>query len=78
MERSYFAELQWANHPIIGYVPLGEDGKSYQPTVGRSWHTRIKPVTVYKTMKKAVSYSPVGSASEVRMFQPHYVSSEVK
>jgi hypothetical protein len=75
-ERNHFAEDVWWNHTIIGYVPLGEDGKPYQPTVGRSYHSRKKPVTLYKTMDRAVSYSPVQSGAEVRMFQPLYARDE--
>lgn len=74
MDRSYFVEMQWQSHPIIGYVPLDAEGKPYQPMLGTSWRARKKPVTVYKTLQMALKQSPVGSASEVRMFQPHYVT----
>lgn len=70
-DRNYFAENIWVNHPIIGYVPLDVEGNPYQPTVGNSYHARKKPVTLYK-MSRAISYSPVQSAAEVRMFQPLY------
>lgn len=68
--RDTIKEKEWLSHPVIGYVPLDEDGKSYQPTLGKRGYTRKKPVTIYKTMARAVSYSPCDSASEVRMFQP--------
>lgn len=58
----------WTNHEIIGYVPLGEDGLPYQPILGKGWRSKKKPVTVYKDLARAVNYSPVKSAAEVRMF----------
>ena len=68
--RDNLGEHKWVNHPIIGYVPLDENGEPYQPIVGNHYHKRKKPVTIYKTMDRAASYSPVESASEVRMFRP--------
>lgn len=67
--RDTLKEHSWTEYPIIGYVPLDEKGNPYQPTLGKSWRARKKPVTVYKTMARAVAYSPVSSAVEVRMFQ---------
>jgi len=69
-QRDMMAEHQWVNHPIIGYVPLDKDGKPYQPTLGQGRHRRTKPVTLYSTMARAATYSPVKNAVEVRMFQP--------
>lgn len=58
----------WVEHTVIGYVPLGEDGLPYQPTLGKGWRSKKKPVTVYKSLERAVGYSPTNSAAEVRMF----------
>jgi len=68
--RDVKAESVWNAHPIIGYVPLDENGNPYQPKLGSGRHKRTKPVTVYSTMARAITYSPVNSASEVRMFKP--------
>jgi len=69
-QRDMLKEHEWANHPIIGYVPLDKDGNAYQPTLRTRSNPRTKPVTIYSTMARAVTYSPVDAASEVRMFQP--------
>jgi hypothetical protein len=66
--RDMIKEHCWTAHPIIGYVPLDEDGNPYQPNLGRGWRSRKKPITIYKTMARAVTYSPVSAAAEVRMF----------
>ena len=58
----------WVEHTIIGYTPLGEDGLPHQPTLGKDWRRKKKPITVYKDLKRAVKYSPINSAAEVRMF----------
>tara|TARA_R110000824_G_scaffold195383_1_gene378108 strand:- start:39 stop:263 length:225 start_codon:yes stop_codon:yes gene_type:complete len=73
--RDMYKELMWFEHPIIGYVPIDEQGNPYQPINGRGRHTHKKPVTIYKTMARAVTYSPCNSATEVRMFEP--ISKEV-
>lgn len=66
--RDMIKEHQWTAHPVIGYVPLDEDGNPYQPILGRGRHSRKKPITIYKHMASAVNYSPVSRAVEVRMF----------
>lgn len=70
-------ESLWVNHSIIGYTPLDEQGKPYRPALGRYHWKRKKPVTIYTTMNKAVQYSPVDSAAEVRMFEPMEVDGKV-
>jgi len=62
--RDYIA---WGKNTIVGYIALDIDGKPYQPILGNGVHSHKKPITVYKTIGKAVSYSPVGSAAQVRM-----------
>lgn len=68
--RNMYEEQKWTSHPIIGYVPLDENDKPYQPILGRRHHARKKPVTIYTTLARAASYSPVKRATEVRMFIP--------
>lgn len=80
MFRDTNAESKWAAHPIIGYIALNKDGTPYQATVSNAYNhmfdkknrkpTRQRPITVYKTLGKAAQYSPVDTATEVRMFQP--------
>ncbi len=50
---------------IIGYVPLDEIGDPHRPIVGRNYHARRKPITIYKTLSRAKTYSPVGQAKAV-------------
>lgn len=68
--RDMVAEHFFVNHPIIGYVPLDEDGQPYKPVLGRGRHKRTKPTTLYQTLARAITQSPVDRATEVRMFQP--------
>jgi hypothetical protein len=73
------AESIWTAHPIIGYVPLDKHGKPHQAELSNRYFavkgTRKKPITIYKTMAKAASYSPVSTAVEVRMFETIEVQS---
>ena len=78
MMRNTEAESLWESHTIIGYVPLDIDGLPYRaPRSGYGFQTQSQkgyhPPRVYQTMKKAASQSPVGSASEVRMFTQNFV-----
>lgn len=53
---------------IIGYVPLGSDGQPYRPVKNENhrWRKPVKhPVRVYRTKKRAETYSPVGQAKAV-------------
>lgn len=65
--RNSNAEGIWFN---IGYVSLDADGKPYQPILGTGRHLRKKPITIYKDISRAASYSPVQTATKVRMFVP--------
>lgn len=49
----------------LGWVPLDEEGKPYQPMRGKYYHLRKKPVTLYKTEGRAKGYSPVKKARPV-------------
>lgn len=72
--RNTAAEASWYNHPVIGYVPLGEDGKPYRAArSGYGFQTQAQkgyhPPRIYQTMAKAQAQSPCKTATEVRMFQ---------
>lgn len=49
----------------LGWVSLDEEGKPLQPTLGRGWRAKKKPITVYQTKSRAMTYSPVDRAIEV-------------
>ena len=49
----------------LGWVPLDKDGQPYQPTRGKGWRARTKPITLYKTKARAERYSPVKKAHPV-------------
>lgn len=68
--RDMLKELDWLEHPVIGYVSLDEKGEPHRPVLGSGWRARRKPITVYQTMANALNFSPVFSAAEVRMFSP--------
>lgn len=42
---------------IIGYIAVDEDDLPYQPTLGRGWRARKKPVTVYQHKKYAEQFT---------------------
>jgi hypothetical protein len=42
---------------LIGYIAVDADGLPYQPTLGRGWRARTKPITVYKYEKYAKQFT---------------------
>lgn len=67
--RDMESESKWFNHPVIGYVPLDEDGTPYRVSKFRYGREEKQPPRIYKTLAMAANQSPTKTATEVRMFK---------
>ena len=55
------------NWVSIGFTPLDENNQPYRPMIGRDYHAKKKPTTVYQSESRAQTYSPVKKAGHVFM-----------